>query len=65
MRNSLWTLKIETPLVHLSNSWLGLIFFKDNFPCFSVLKGYNLPGLLPPQLVKLPYLREVYGLRTP
>ncbi|GMI85945.1 receptor-like kinase in flowers 1 [Hibiscus trionum] len=24
-----------------------------------VLKGYNLPGILPPQLVKLPYLREI------
>ncbi|OMO82763.1 hypothetical protein COLO4_22843 [Corchorus olitorius] len=24
-----------------------------------VLKGYNLPGMLPPQLVKLPYLREM------
>ncbi|OMO86377.1 reverse transcriptase [Corchorus capsularis] len=24
-----------------------------------VLKGYNLPGTLPPQLVKLPYLREI------
>ncbi|KAJ4844266.1 hypothetical protein Tsubulata_009814 [Turnera subulata] len=23
------------------------------------LKGYNLPGVLPPQLVKLPYLREI------
>ncbi|XP_019461303.1 PREDICTED: probable LRR receptor-like serine/threonine-protein kinase RFK1 isoform X1 [Lupinus angustifolius] len=24
-----------------------------------MLKGYNLPGLLPPQLVNLPYIREV------
>ncbi|XP_021293937.1 probable LRR receptor-like serine/threonine-protein kinase RFK1 isoform X1 [Herrania umbratica] len=24
-----------------------------------VLKGYNLPGMLPPQLVKLPHLREI------
>ncbi|XP_061364894.1 probable LRR receptor-like serine/threonine-protein kinase RFK1 [Gastrolobium bilobum] len=24
-----------------------------------IIKGYNLPGMLPPQLVKLPYLREV------
>ncbi|XP_059435615.1 probable LRR receptor-like serine/threonine-protein kinase RFK1 isoform X3 [Corylus avellana] len=24
-----------------------------------VLKGYSLPGMLPPQLVKLPYLREI------
>ncbi|XWS19756.1 hypothetical protein CRYUN_Cryun31cG0044300 [Craigia yunnanensis] len=24
-----------------------------------MLKGYNLPGMLPPQLVKLPYLREI------
>ncbi|XP_057417309.1 probable LRR receptor-like serine/threonine-protein kinase RFK1 [Lotus japonicus] len=24
-----------------------------------MLKGYNLPGMLPPQLVKLPYLKEV------
>ncbi|KAK7247215.1 hypothetical protein RIF29_42092 [Crotalaria pallida] len=24
-----------------------------------VLKGYDLPGLLPPQLIKLPYIREV------
>ncbi|KAK8487646.1 hypothetical protein V6N11_061629 [Hibiscus sabdariffa] len=24
-----------------------------------VFKGYNLPGILPPQLVKLPYLREI------
>ncbi|KAB2025636.1 hypothetical protein ES319_D06G163800v1 [Gossypium barbadense] len=23
------------------------------------IKGYNLPGILPPQLVKLPYLREI------
>ncbi|OMO86378.1 hypothetical protein CCACVL1_09613 [Corchorus capsularis] len=24
-----------------------------------MLKGYNLPGMLPPQLIKLPYLREI------
>ncbi|KAJ1426180.1 Serine-threonine/tyrosine-protein kinase, catalytic domain [Sesbania bispinosa] len=24
-----------------------------------MFKGYNLPGMLPPQLVKLPYLREI------
>ncbi|KAK8675624.1 hypothetical protein V6N13_033689 [Hibiscus sabdariffa] len=26
---------------------------------FRALKGYNLPGILPPQLVKLPHLREI------
>ncbi|KAI9119306.1 hypothetical protein K1719_009981 [Acacia pycnantha] len=26
---------------------------------FSSVKGYSLPGVLPPQLVKLPYLKEV------
>lgn len=25
----------------------------------SVLKGYSLPGMLPPELAKLPYLQEM------
>ncbi|CAN6546227.1 unnamed protein product [Malus baccata var. baccata] len=27
--------------------------------CYRTLMGYSLPGLLPPQLVKLPYLRKI------
>ncbi|RVW24987.1 putative LRR receptor-like serine/threonine-protein kinase RFK1 [Vitis vinifera] len=27
--------------------------------CYSVLKGYSLPGMLPPELVELQYLREI------
>ncbi|XP_020418358.1 probable LRR receptor-like serine/threonine-protein kinase RFK1 isoform X2 [Prunus persica] len=37
-------------------------YFENNTVCHVVklmLKGYSLPGLLPPQLVKLPYLREI------
>ncbi|KAM1347359.1 hypothetical protein PS2_036299 [Malus domestica] len=36
--------------------------FENNTVCHVVklmIKGYSLPGLLPPQLVKLPYLREI------
>jgi hypothetical protein len=38
---------------------------KNEFPFFSTFKGYNLPGTLPPQLVKLPYLKEMWELWTP
>jgi len=30
------------------------------FVCFRTLKRLSLPGTLPPQLAKLPFLREVY-----
>ncbi|KAM1347366.1 hypothetical protein PS2_036306 [Malus domestica] len=36
--------------------------FENNTVCHVVklmIKGYSLPGFLPPQLVKLPYLREI------
>lgn len=40
---------------------IGANIFLFNFSYFSILKGYSLPGVLPPQLVKLPYLTKVYG----
>ncbi|KAK4259527.1 hypothetical protein QN277_005850 [Acacia crassicarpa] len=46
-----------------SKSSIGCQCFSDNVTnCHVVsisLKGYSLPGVLPPQLVKLPYLKEV------
>ncbi|KAM5587866.1 hypothetical protein ABKV19_006355 [Rosa sericea] len=36
--------------------------FKNNTECHVVklmIKGYSLPGLLPPELIKLPYLQEI------
>lgn len=45
-------LSLARPSAVLNTSVLCLMFSR-------MIKGYSLPGLLPPELVKLPYLQEM------